>query len=93
MPHADTDQPMTLRAAVSRWVLGTVLAVGALALLLKPGAFSKLLALVLAGAAVVVFARRSRSDAAIISVVLLLVAAFFLVAFLTGNSEWITERY
>ncbi len=89
----DTDQPMSLRATAGRWALATVLAVGAIALLLKPGGLSKLLALLLAGAAVAVFARRSRSDAAIISVVLLCVAAFFLFAFISGNSDWITERY
>lgn len=89
----DTDQPMTLRATAARWALGAVLAVGSIVLLLKPGGLSKLLALVLAGAAVAVFARRSRSDAAIISVVLLSVAGFFLVAFFSGNSDWITERY
>lgn len=92
MPDSD-DQPMTLRATVARWSLGTVLAFGAIVLLLKPGGVSKLLALVLAGAAVATFARRSRSDAGIISVVLLAIAAFFLFAFLSGNSEWITERY
>lgn len=84
---------MGLRALIGRWVLGALLAVGAVALLLKPGGISKVLALVLAGGAVAMFARRSRSDAAIISVVLLAVAAFFLFAFLTGNSEWITDRY
>lgn len=92
MPDPD-DQPMTLRATAARWALGSVLAVGAVALLLKPGGLSKLLALVLAGAAVATFARRSRTDAGIISVVLLAVAAFFLVAFFSGNSEWITDRY
>lgn len=89
----DTDQPMTLRATAARWALGAVLGVGAVVLLLKPGGLSKLLALVLAGAAIAVFARRSRSDAAIVSVVLLAVAGFFLLAFLSGNSDWITERY
>ena len=89
----DRDAPMTLRATAARWALGSVLAVGAVVLLLKPGGLSKLLALVLAGAAVMVFARRSRSDAAIISVVLLCVAGFFLFAFFSGNSDWITERY
>lgn len=89
----DTDRSMTLRATAARWALGVVLAVGAVVLLLKPGGLSKLLALVLAGAAVAVFARRSRSDAAIISVVLLAVAGFFLLAFFSGNSDWITERY
>lgn len=84
---------MTLRTTIARWALGAVLGVGAVALMLKPGGLSKLLALVLAGAAVAVFARRSRSDAAIIAVVLLAVAGFFLFAFLSGNSEWITERY
>lgn len=93
MPRPETDQPMTLRATAARWALGSILAVGAIVLLIKPGGLSKLLALVLAGAAVATFARRSRSDAAIISVVLLAVAGFFLVAFFTGNSEWITERY
>ena len=89
----DTDQPMTLRATAARWALGAVLGVGAVVLLLKPGGLSKLLALVLAGAAIAVFARRSRSDASIVSVVLLAVAGFFLLAFLSGNSDWITERY
>ncbi|WP_435202614.1 hypothetical protein [Janibacter sp. GS2] len=89
----ESSQPMTVRATFARWALGGVLAVGALVLLLKPGGVSKLLALVLAGAAVAVFTRRARSDATIISVVLLAVAGFFLVAFVTGNSEWITERY
>ncbi|HIZ98395.1 MAG TPA: hypothetical protein H9805_07420 [Candidatus Janibacter merdipullorum] len=92
MPQ-DVDHPMTVRATAGRWALGTVLAIGAIALLLKPGALSKLLALVLAGAAVSLFARRSRSDAAIISIVLLAVAGFFLAAFVTGNSDWITEYY
>ena len=77
----------------ARWALGTILAVGALVLLLKPGGVSKLLALVLAGAAVTTFARRSRSDATIVSVVLLVVAGVYLGAFLTGNSHWITDRY
>lgn len=89
----DRDAPMTLRATAARWALGSVLAVGAVVLLLKPGGLSKLLALLLAGGAVAMFARRSRSDAAIISVVLLGVAAFFLFAFVSGNSDWITERY
>lgn len=93
MPDPDTAQPMTLRATAARWALGSVLAVGAIALLLKPGGLSKILALVLAGAAVATFARRSRTDAGIISVVLLCVAAFFLLAFISGNSHWITERY
>ncbi len=84
---------MGLRATLGRWVLGALLAIGAVVLLLKPGGISKLLALVLAGGAVAMFARRSRGDAAIISVVLLGVAAFFLFAFITGNSEWITDRY
>lgn len=93
MPRPEPDAPMTLRATAARWALGTILGVGAVVLLLKPGGMSKVLALVLAGAAVAVFARRSRSDAAIISVVLLAVAGFFLFAFFSGNSEWITERY
>lgn len=88
-----TDHPMSLRATAGRWVLGAILAIGAVALFLKPGGLSKLLALVLAGAAVATFARRSKSDAAIIAVVLLAFAAFFLFAFLSGNSHWITERY
>ena len=49
--------------------------------------------IVLAAAAVTTFARRSRSDATIVTVVLLLVAGFYLVAFLSGNSSWITDRY
>lgn len=93
MPDPENHQPMTVRATAARWALAGVLAVGAVVLLLKPGGLSKVLALVFAGAAVAVFARRSRADAGIVSVVLLAVAAFFLFAFLTGNSAWITERY
>lgn len=92
-PDRDSSQPMSVRATAARWALGTILAVGALVLLLKPGGVSKLLALVLAGAAVTTFARRSRSDATIVSVVLLVVAGVYLGAFLTGNSHWITDRY
>ncbi len=87
------DQPMSVRATAARWALGALLALGAIVLFLKPGGLSKLLALVLAAAAVTTFARRSRTDAGIIAVVLLAFAAFFLVAFLSGNSHWITERY
>lgn len=93
MPRNETEHPMTVRATAARWALGSVLAVGAVVLLLKPGGLSKLLALVLAAAAAATFARRSRSDAGIVSVVLLAVAGFFLFAFLSGNSHWITERY
>ena len=93
MPEIEDGKPMTLRATIGRWALGAVLAVGAIALLLKPGGLSKLLALVLAGAAVATFARRSRTDAGIVAVVLLAFAGFFLVAVLSGNSEWITDRY
>jgi uncharacterized membrane protein YccC len=84
---------MSVRATAARWALGALLALGAIVLFLKPGGLSKLLALVLAAAAVTTFARRSRTDAGIIAVVLLAFAAFFLVAFLSGNSHWITERY
>ena len=89
----ESSHPMTVRATLGRWALGGLLAVGAVVLLLKPGGVSKLLALVLAGAAVAVFARRSRSDATIITVVLLAIAGFFIFAFFSGNSDWITERY
>lgn len=89
----ESSPPMTVRATIGRWALGGLLAVGAIVLLLKPGGVSKLLALVLAGAAVAVFARRSRSDATIITVVLLAIAGFFIFAFFSGNSDWITERY
>ena len=84
---------MSVRATAARWALGALLVVGALVLLLKPGGLSKLLALVLAGAAVAVFTRRSRSDATVATVVLLLVAAVYVGAFLSGNSHWITDRY
>lgn len=93
MTKADEDQPMTVRATAARWALGTVLAVGALVMLLKPGGVTKLLALVLAAGAVVIFTRRSRSDATVVTVVLLVVAGVYLAAFLSGNSEWITDRY
>lgn len=93
MTGEQQDQPMSVRATAARWGLGVVLAVGALVLILKPGGITKLLGLVLAGAAVMVFTRRSRSDATIVTVVLLLCAGFYLVAFLTGNSHWITDRY
>lgn len=90
---SDREQPMSVRATAARWALGALLVVGALVLLLKPGGLSKLLALVLAGAAVAVFTRRSRSDATVVTVVLLLVAAVYVGAFLSGNSHWITDRY
>lgn len=90
---SDREQPMSVRATAARWALGALLVVGALVLLLKPGGLSKLLALVLAGAAVAVFTRRSRSDATVATVVLLLVAAVYVGAFLSGNSHWITDRY
>jgi len=93
MSGEQRDQPMSVRATAGRWALGTLLAIGAVVLLLKPGGVSKLIALVLAAAAVTTFARRSRSDATIVTVVLLLVAGFYLVAFLSGNSSWITDRY
>lgn len=93
MTKADEDQPMTVRTTAARWALGTVLAVGALVMLLKPGGVTKLLALVLAAGAVVIFTRRSRSDATVVTVVLLVVAGVYLAAFLSGNSEWITDRY
>ena len=93
MTGEQEDHPMTVRATAARWGLGALLSVGALALLLKPGGLSKLLALVLAGAAVVTFARRSRTDAGVVSGVLLAIAVFFLFAFVTGNSAWITDRY
>lgn len=93
MTGGEREQPMTVRATAARWALGSLLAVGALVLLLKPGGVSKLLALVLAAAAVTTFARRSRSDATIVTVVLLVVAGVYLLAFLTGNSHWITDRY
>ena len=44
-------------------------------------------------AAVTTFTRRSRSDATIVTVLLLVVAGAYLLAFLTGNSHWITDRY
>lgn len=84
---------MSVRATAARWALGALLVVGALVLLLKPGGLSKLLALVLAGAAVAIFTRRSRSDATVVTVVLLVVAAVYVGAFLSGNSHWITDRY
>lgn len=85
--------PMTARASLARWALGIVLAVGAVVLLLKPGGISKLLGLALAAAAVSALARRDRSSATILAIALGLIAAFFLLAFLTGNSAWITDRY
>ncbi len=85
--------PSVARSQLSRWALGAVLAVGALALLLKPGGASKVLGLVLAGAAVTTFARRSRTDAAVIAVVLGAVALFFLGAFLSGNGDVILDLY
>lgn len=90
---SDREQPMSVRATAARWALGALLVVGALVLLLKPGGLSKLLALVLAGAAVGIFTRRSRSDATVVTVVLLVVAAVYVGAFLSGNSHWITDRY
>ncbi|GAA8845535.1 hypothetical protein DUHN55_16680 [Helicobacter pylori] len=90
---SDREQPMSVRATAARWALGALLVVGALVLLLKPGGLSKLLALVLAGAAVAIFTRRSRSDATVVTVVLLVVAAVYVGAFLSGNSHWITDRY
>ncbi|MCW4602324.1 hypothetical protein ON003_12435 [Janibacter hoylei] len=93
MTGAQRDQPMSVRATAARWALGSLLAVGALVLLLKPGGVTKLLGLVLAVAAVTTFTRRSRSDATIVTVLLLVVAGAYLLAFLTGNSHWITDRY
>lgn len=90
---SDREQPMSVRATAARWALGALLVVGALVLVLKPGGLSKLLALVLAGAAVAIFTRRSRSDATVVTVVLLVVAAVYVGAFLSGNSHWITDRY
>lgn len=87
------DVAMSVRASVARWALGAVLAVGALVLLLKPGGISKLLGLALGVAAVSVLVRRDRSSATILAVALGLIAAFFVLAFLTGNSAWITDRY
>ena len=52
-----------------------------------------LLGLALGVAAVSVLVRRDRSSATILAVALGLIAAFFVLAFLTGNSAWITERY
>ena len=91
-----TDQPtvrMGARATLARWALGTVHALGALVLLLKPGGASKVLGLALGAAAVTTFVRKDRSSATIVAVVLLAIALFFLLAFLTGNSAWITDRY
>lgn len=88
-----TTTVQTARATLARWALAALLAVGALSLLLKPGAFGKLLGLVLAAGAVALFVRKDRSSATIIVVLLLLVAAFFAAALLTGNSHWITDRY
>lgn len=93
MPEDQPDHPMSARATAARWALGAVLALGAVVLLVKPGGVSKLLALVLIGAAVVTFTRRSRSDATIVSAVLVLVAGVYLAVFLSGNSSWITDRY
>ena len=93
MTEDQRDQPMSVRATAARWGLGTVMAIGALIMLVKPGGATKLLGLVLAAAAVVIFTRRSRSDATVVSVVLLIVAGVYLAAFLTGNSHWITDRY
>lgn len=93
MTEDERDQPMSVRATAARWGLGTVMAVGALVMLMKPGGVTKLLGLVLAGAAVVIFTRRSRSDATIVTIVLLIVAGVYLTAFLSGNSHWITDRY
>ena len=64
MTGAQRDQPMSVRATAARWALGSLLAVGALVLLLKPGGVTKLLGLVLAVAAVTTFTRRSRSASA-----------------------------
>lgn len=89
----EPDPRVTARSTVSRWALGAVLAIGALALLLKPGAGGKVLGLVLAAAAVTTFVRRDRSSATIVVVVLVAVAGFFLVAALTGNADWVVERY
>ena len=93
MNEDQPDHPMSVRATAARWALAAVLALGAVVMLVKPGGVSKLLALVLVGAAVVTFTRRSRSDATIVSVVLLLFAGVYLTAFLSGNSSWITDRY
>ena len=93
MAPEQSDQPMTVRATAARWALGLLLALGAIVLLLKPGGLSKVLALILGGGAAVAFVRRSGSDAAIVAGVLLAIAGFFLLAFLTGNSSWITDRY
>lgn len=87
------DVAMSVRASAARWALGAVLAVGALVLLLKPGGVSKLLGLALGVTAVSVLVRRDRSSATILAVALGLIAAFFVLAFLTGNSAWITDRY
>ncbi|GAB3108546.1 hypothetical protein GCM10027055_05680 [Janibacter alkaliphilus] len=81
------------RATLARWATGALLAVGALALLVRPGVLAKVLALVLAAASVAVFVRKDRSSATIVAVLLLGIAAFFLAALVTGNSHWITDRY
>ena len=64
-----------------------------LVLLVKPGGVSKLLGVALGAAAVTTFVRKDRSSATIVAVVLLAIAAFFLVALVTGNSHWLTDRY
>lgn len=90
---SDNDIRMGARATLARWALGALLAVGALVLLVKPGGVSKLLGVALGAAAVTTFVRKDRSSATIVAVVLMAIAAFFLIALVTGNSAWITDRY
>lgn len=89
----DDRLPMRARATLARWGLGTILAIGAVVLLVKPGGVSKLLGVTLAAAAVTTFVRKDRSSATIVAVVLLAIGAFFLIALLTGNSQWFMDRY
>ncbi len=93
-PDRPPESPDTMRARINHWALGTVMAIGAVVLLLKPGGIiTKAIALVLAGGAVAVFARRNRTDSTVIVVVLIAIAAFFAIALLTGNTHWVTDRY
>ena len=83
---------MASTLGVDRPVVGVEVG-SSLVLLVKPGGVSKLLGIALGAAAVTTFVRKDRSSATIVAVVLLAIAAFFLVALVTGNSHWFTDRY
>ncbi|GAA3609745.1 hypothetical protein GCM10022199_11860 [Marihabitans asiaticum] len=92
MSHRE-ERAMTARATVGRWLLAGVLAVGAVALLVKPGGASKVLGLAMAAVAVTMLVRKDRTSATVLAVVLLGAAVAFLALFLTGNAQMIVDWY